>query len=178
MSPCPPGPTPDKSRLLRSVFAQLPCGVAVLTTSDRAGDPRGMTASAVCSLSVDPPLVLACVSCSSTMLPQLLDSGQFAVNILGHREAATSTRFAGSRADKFVGVRYRWIAGTPVLDAAVAWLCCTVDATHPGGDHTIVIGAVTRMNRGEGEPLVWHRGRYRQLKLDVPEPNARVNLGL
>jgi flavin reductase (DIM6/NTAB) family NADH-FMN oxidoreductase RutF len=154
----------DKSQLFRSIFAQLPSGVTVLTTSDRAGEPRGMTASAVCSLSLDPLLVLACISSSSGTLAHLLDSGRFAINILGHRDAATSTRFAGRHANKFAGIQFRWVDGVPVLDAALAWLRCGVDTTYPGGDHTIVVGAVTLMNRREGEPLVWHRGHYRQLK--------------
>ena len=157
-----PDPAGDAD-LFRLIFAQLPSGVTVITTVSAEGEPCGMTASAVCSLSLEPLLLLVCVKSTSATLARLLAHGQFAVNILGREHAGLSTRFATSRPDKFAGIRHHDAGGAPVLDDALAWLSCRVHATHPGGDHTIVVGAVTRMAREEGEPLVWHASRYRVL---------------
>jgi 3-hydroxy-9,10-secoandrosta-1,3,5(10)-triene-9,17-dione monooxygenase reductase component len=158
-----PGPASADAALFRLIFAQLPAGVTVITTVSARGEPCGMTASAVCSLSLEPLLLLACVKSTSATLARLLAHGQFAVSILRREHAGLSARFAASRADKFAGVRYHDAGGAPVLDEALAWLSCRVHATYPGGDHTIVVGAVTEMDRGEGEPLVWHASRYRAL---------------
>jgi len=53
--------------------------------------------------------------------------------------------------------------GCPCLDGALAWLVCDLQAEHPGGDHTIGVGAVTEMDHGPGEPLIYYRGEYRNL---------------
>jgi flavin reductase (DIM6/NTAB) family NADH-FMN oxidoreductase RutF len=166
-----PEPPPGDAALFRLIFAQLPSGVTVITTVSAEGEPCGMTASAVCSLSVEPLLLLACVKRTSATLAQLLAYRQFAVNILGRDHADLSARFAASRPDKFAGIRHRDVSGVPVLDDALAWLSCRVHTTHPGGDHMIVVGAVTDMDREEGEPLVWHASRYRALdSAPVPRP--------
>lgn len=166
-APTAPSPTlaPEETQaLFRSVFRQLPSGVSVLTTVSAAG-PTGMTVSAVCSLSVDPLLALACVCRGSSTLQAILDHGSFAINVLGADAGAISTRFAAGHGpgDRFGGTGYRWAHGLPLLDRAVAWITCSVHDTLPGGDHTILVGAVTDLDGADGEPLVWHGGRYRRL---------------
>lgn len=156
---------PDEARaLFRSVFRQLPSGVSVLTTVSPAG-PTGMTVSAVCSLSADPPLALACVCRGSSTLQAVLDHGSFAINVLGADAGPISARFAAghSQAERFGGSGYRWTRGLPLLDMAIAWMTCSVHDALPGGDHMILVGAVTDLGRVDGEPLVWHGGRYRRL---------------
>lgn len=162
------GPRPvaadEPQRLFRSVFAQLPSGVTVLTTVGPDG-PTGMTASSVTSLSLDPLLVLACASTASATLAAISRRGAFGVNVLDEHGQALAAAFARRchPGEKFAGVRYGVRHGVPVLDDALAWVTCDVTATHPGGDHTILVGAVTGMHRADGEPLVWHDGRYRAL---------------
>ena len=148
----------------RSVFSQLPSGVTVLTTATPEG-PVGMTVSAVCSLSLDPLLALACVCSGSSTLRAILDHGHFAINVLAADAGDVSTRFATRRCgqERFEGIGHRWENGVPVLDSAVAWLTCSVHDALPGGDHTILVGAITDLRRADGEPLVWHGGRYRSL---------------
>jgi 3-hydroxy-9,10-secoandrosta-1,3,5(10)-triene-9,17-dione monooxygenase reductase component len=151
--------------LLRRAFARLAAGVTVVTTMSPDG-PKGMTATAVCSLSLDPPLVLACLHNRSRTLAAVRDAGAFAVNILRADQAGTATAFATPMADqaRFAGVAHRLHDGLPVLAAALAWVTCGVAATYPGGDHTIVLGAVTGIGLGDGQPLVRQRGRYRLLQ--------------
>ncbi|GAA1266406.1 hypothetical protein GCM10009609_31960 [Pseudonocardia aurantiaca] len=121
-----------------------------------------MTASAVCSLSLDPLLLLVCIDNRSGTLATLLDCGRFAVNILRDRHGEVAEAFTGP-GPRFAGLAHSYADGLPVLDDALAWLSCRVHAAHPEGDHTIVVGAVTATGRSHGEPLVWHAGSYRSL---------------
>lgn len=145
-------------------------GVAVVTAHG-SGGPGGLTANALCSLSLDPLLVLVCFDNSARTLPLIRESGRFAVNILRHEQHALSGVFASKRpeTEKFDGVPYSLREGVPVLDEALAWLACELREEHPGGDHTIAIGAVTEMHhRAHGDPLVWYRGRYGTLTTEAP----------
>jgi flavin reductase (DIM6/NTAB) family NADH-FMN oxidoreductase RutF len=156
--------TDDGTRLYRSVLAELPKGVTIVATQGDDG-PAGATASAVSSLSLDPPLVLVSLARHSRTLHHLLRHGRFSINVLRDRHRQLAESFAGRQPhqDRFATVPYHIDHDTPVLDDALAWVTCGVHATYPGGDHVIVVGAVTWMHRGRGEPLVWHRGTYRAL---------------
>jgi len=153
-----------EDRRFRSVFAALPSGVTVLTTSTPQG-PTGLTVSAVCSLSLHPRLALACLNTGSSTLDAILEHGSFAINVLGADAAEISAAFAYpcSPRKRFAGVGHRLERGVPVLSDALAWLTCDMHTTYPGGDHTIVVGAVTDLSRNAGDPLVWHDSRYRVL---------------
>jgi 3-hydroxy-9,10-secoandrosta-1,3,5(10)-triene-9,17-dione monooxygenase reductase component len=159
------GPTissPDEQRHFRQVIGHFPTGVAVITAQGRDG-PGGLTANALCSLSLEPLLLLVCLDNTARTLPIIRAAGRFAVNILCHEQHALSGVFASKRPEreKFDGVPYAVRHGVPILDQALAWLVCDLHDEHPGGDHTIGIGAVTEMHHHTaGEPLVWYRGRY------------------
>lgn len=148
----------------RSVFAALPTGVSVLTTTTPDG-PAGMTASAVCSLSLRPRLALACVSGTSSTMRAILGAGTFAINVLDEGSAELSDGFAThpSQADRFDRVPYQLVEGLPVLADALAWAVCTVRETFPGGDHVVIVGEVTHLGRSAGRPLVHHDRRYTRL---------------
>jgi len=76
--------------------------------------------------------------------------------------------------EKFDGVPWRAQDGAPVLENSLAWLVCDLREVHPGGDHTIAIGAVTEMGHDDsGRPLVWYRGRYGVL-VDGEPAEARL----
>jgi flavin reductase (DIM6/NTAB) family NADH-FMN oxidoreductase RutF len=149
---------------LRQAFAAVPTGVSVITTAGEGG-ARGMTASAVCSVSLDPLLVLVCINNRSETLRAIMDNGTFAINVLHEAQAEVSSVFAGRAApsEKFASVAHRMVNGSPVLDEALVWVTCDVHATAPGGDHTIVVGSVSATDIRTGEPLVRHAGRYRRL---------------
>ncbi|MCM9076584.1 MULTISPECIES: flavin reductase family protein [Streptomyces] len=154
------------ARDLREVLAELPTGVTVLSAMTPDG-PVGMTSSAVTSLSLDPMLMLACVHRSSSTLALILEAGRFGISVLGSDAAAVSEAFAqGPPLDRFRRVPYRTERGVPLLRDALAGLTCEVFDTHPGGDHTILVGRVTGAARADGAagtPLVRHRGSYRGL---------------
>jgi len=148
----------------RAVIGHFPTGVAVITGAGPGG-PAGMTANALCSLSLEPLLLLVCFDNDARTLPVVRESGRFGVNLLAAGQEALSGVFASKtpEAEKFDGVGYALERGVPVLDGALAWLACDLGELIPGGDHTIGIGRVVAMHHREGEPLVWYRGGYRSL---------------
>jgi flavin reductase (DIM6/NTAB) family NADH-FMN oxidoreductase RutF len=151
---------------LRRLMGHWATGVSVLTSNCQGG-PRGATANAVVSLSLAPPLMLACFHEGSQTLAAVRESRRFAINVLGAGQEPISHRFATKDPLKFEGVRYRAVEGAPVLEEALAWLVCRVTEELLGGDHVAVIGApLAGAAKEEGEPLVFFRSRYRTLVLD------------
>jgi flavin reductase (DIM6/NTAB) family NADH-FMN oxidoreductase RutF len=156
--------SPDE---FRQVLAHFASGVTIVTTCDSEQRPTGLTASAFCSVSLDPPLILICVDHKSQSFPHLRECGRFAINILHQGHEQLSRRFASSRLDKFDGVAHRMGAlGVPLIDAALAHLECRTVSAHVEGDHTIFVGHVESIGVGEGEPLLYYRGRYHKLHRD------------
>jgi len=138
-------------------------GVTVVTTLRPDGEPCGLTANAVCSVSVDPVMVLVCVERGADTHDCISTAGRFAVNILGEEGGESlSRRFATWGVDdKFRGVAWRGAAsGAPVLEDSLAWLDCRVAHAMPAGDHTIFLGEVVAADAREGTPLVYYRGGY------------------
>ena len=153
----------DDARRFRTLFSHFPTGVAVVTTMCETG-PLGLTANALCSLSLDPLLVLVAFDNSARTLPFIQEHSRFGLNMLRADQGELSRRFASKlpEHEKFDGVPYRLEDGLPVIDGALAWMTCDLRDLHPGGDHTIGIGAVREMaESASGDPLVWYRGDYR-----------------
>jgi len=152
---------PDR---FRTVFGHFATGVAVITVAGPTGE-GGLTANAVCSVSLDPLLTLVCFEQSARTLPLVRDAGRFAVNVLraGSEDVARVFASKAPEGEKLRGVPHRLEAGMPVLDAALAWLVCDVRELIPAGDHEIAIGEVVAMDLDDGEPLLWYRGAYRSI---------------
>jgi flavin reductase (DIM6/NTAB) family NADH-FMN oxidoreductase RutF len=146
----------------RAVMGHFTTGVTVVTANAAAG-PVGMTATAVCSLSLDPLLLLVCFANDARTLPLVTETKRFGVNVLAAGQADLARLFASKlpEVEKFAGVQHSVHDGIPVIDGALAWVGCTLQELIPGGDHTIGIGAVTAAEAAKGEPLVWYRGEYR-----------------
>ena len=152
---------------LRRVMGHFATGVTIITTRDVDGKPYGLTANALCSVSLDPPLLLVCVDKRAESHPAFGRSGLFAVNVLGLGHEDLSRRFAVSGGDKFVDVDHRsGVSGLPLLDGALATIECRVVAVHEAGDHTIFIGEVEHLQGDGGDPLLFFRGKYRRLVED------------
>jgi flavin reductase (DIM6/NTAB) family NADH-FMN oxidoreductase RutF len=153
--------TPDEFRHVLSHFAS---GVTVVTTWDADGRPTGFTASAFTSVSLAPPLVLICVDQQAQCHAALKAYGRFAVNILAADHEILSRHFASVRPDKFERIAFqKGVQGLPLLPAALAHLECRTAHVYPGGDHTIFVGEVEAAAVGEGDPLLYYRGRYNRL---------------
>ncbi len=147
--------------LFREVFGRFATGVAVVTGAGPAG-VGGMTANALCSLSLDPLLVLVCFENQARTLPIVREAGRFGINVLTADQRQLAGVFASKlpEHEKLVGVRHRLERGVPVIEASLAWAACDLRELIGGGDHTIAIGEVVAMGLGDGEPLLWYSGRY------------------
>lgn len=155
------------SDALRETLSFLPCGVTVVTSRFADGAPAGLTATSVCSVSLRPPLVLACLEREAETYRAVTESGAFALNLLDETQGDLARRFAAD-GDKFRGVAYDTKeTGVPILEAAVAYCDCTVAEVVPAGDHEIFVGKVrgARVVRPGGRgPLIRYLGEYRALR--------------
>jgi flavin reductase (DIM6/NTAB) family NADH-FMN oxidoreductase RutF len=154
---------PD-TELFREVFGHFATGVAVITSAGPTG-AGGMTANALCSLSLDPPLALVCFQEDARTLPIVREARRFGVNVLGADQEHLAGVFASKvpEEEKLQSVEHTFVEGVPIIAGALAWAVCDLRDLVAGGDHTIAIGEVIAMGHGEGEPLVWYRGGYRTL---------------
>ncbi|HEX8092701.1 flavin reductase family protein [Jatrophihabitans sp.] len=149
----------------RDVMASLPTAVSVVTAIDPDGAPRGLTCSAVCSVSADPPQVLVCINQRNGSLAAIRHSGAFVVNVLGSTSAGLSDQFASSAAEKFSDVDWRPApnSGLPVLDgSAHAFIDCELTADITAGSHSILVGAVQACGTDidSMHPLLYWRRAY------------------
>ena len=153
------------SATFRSVLGRFASGVTVVTARDGHGTDHGMTVSAFCSLSLEPPLVLMCVEQRTEMHPILEQARHCAVSILEESQESLSRRFAEPMTDRFNGIGYtRGITGAALLDDALAHVECELVDRHPGGDHTIFVARVLTANAASDRPLLHYRGGYAQLE--------------
>ena len=140
-------------------------GVSVIT-GDGPGGSGGMTANAVCSLSLEPLLLLVCFENTARTLPIVRHAGRFAVNVLASDQRQVSDVFASKlpEHEKLKTVPHELRHGVPLLEGTLAWLVCTLRQLVPAGDHTILIGEVVEMAHAPGrDPLIWYRGDYSRL---------------
>ena len=148
-------------KLAMSHFAS---GVTVVTT-EHDGKLYGMTVSAFSSLSLHPPLILICVEKSVKSHDAIAGAGKFGVSILSSKQTDISNRFASRAEDKFAGTEIvRGELGVPMIGGAITRLECRVHSTLEGGDHTIFVGEVVDAQSVEGEPLVYFRSGYREIR--------------
>jgi len=157
----------------RDVIRHLASGVTVITSSLH-GDPVGLTATAVCSVSATPPQLLISLTATSRTAQGVGESGRFAVHLLPHHGRKQADQFA-SRGSHFDGVRYAKHRGSdlPVLADAFGWFVCEVEQKIPAADHIIFIGRVVECELREKapDPLVYFDRGYRKLAAGV-EPGG------
>jgi flavin reductase (DIM6/NTAB) family NADH-FMN oxidoreductase RutF len=154
---------PFDSQKQRKIMGHFATGVTVVTTDGEAGS-HGLTANAVASLSLDPPLVLVAVDKRAATLEYLVKNRCFAVNILRLDQKDLSRRFATTGPKDFSDLKITTaVTGSPVLVDGLAFLDCRVHDILPGGDHDIFVGEIVAGEYQGGEPLLYFSGRYRQL---------------
>jgi len=154
-----------ESEALRDAMSRFPTGVTVVS-SVGPGGPAGATANAVASLSLEPPMLLACLDLGSRTLAAIEHARVFAVNVLSGDQADLARRFSTKdpHPEKWDGVDWRERAGTPMLEGVLMWLGCELRDVHDGGDHAIVTGRVLELEAGgDRAPLVFFGGEYRPL---------------
>ena len=149
----------------RAVLGRFPSGVTVVTTKGADGSDQGMTVSAFCSVSLEPPLVLVCIEKSASVYKSLTTAAGFAVNILSAKQEQVARRFSIVDIDRFEGVGFtRSSSGYAILDDVLGVLECRRVALHDAGDHTIILGEVEATRVETGTPLLYYRGGYAQLE--------------
>ena len=165
------GPDEAAQREFRDAMGLFPTGVTLLTARGPDGADRAITANSFASVSLDPLLVLVGVEHASRLHHAVLSSGLWAVSLLSRDTEHLARRFAerGHRVPEALAdvPHHRGPAsGALVLDGALAALECRTTAVLPGGDHTVLLGEVLRIDirHPEEAPLVWFRGRYRDLE--------------
>ncbi len=153
-------PSVVDQNLFRDVIGRFASGVTVISTRLDGAD-LGTTASAVSSLSMDPPMLLICMNRTSETGQAILEAGRFVVNILGEDQVDVATQFAKKAPDKFAGVEtQRGLEDLPLITNALGHLECRVAETATGGTHTVFLSHVERASASEGSPLTYYRGRF------------------
>lgn len=150
----------------RRALSRFASGVTVITTRDAGGRLHGITVSAFCSVSLEPPLILVCIEKNTGSHYAFLESNAFVVNVLEANQQSLSDRFASRIPNKFEEVAYRTgIENLPVLEGALANLECVLTNRFDAGDHTIFVGRIERSFISDtGEPLIYFRGNYRKIE--------------
>jgi flavin reductase (DIM6/NTAB) family NADH-FMN oxidoreductase RutF len=152
-------PFVDPARF-RETIGHFASGVAVVSTHLHGID-HGLTASAVCSLSLEPPMLIVCLNLQSATQAAITRSGRFGVSILAQEQDDVAVRFATPRSDKFAGVAFRHgLHGQPLLSDSLARLECDVESETVGGTHRVFIGLVRHADVVSGSPLAYFRGRF------------------
>ena len=169
----PPLAEAEAKQLMRTVMGHFATGVGVITANDAAGVPIGTTANAITSVSLEPPLLLACLAEDSATLAAVRDTGLFAVNVLAADQRHHSDRFAskGNEARSHEVEFDRHELGVPLLPEALAHIACVVEAIHPAGDHEIVVGLARHLAHREpgARPLLFYRGAYSEIQIEEDE---------
>lgn len=156
-----PPPSAIGPRELRQVLGTFATGVAVVTALDAQGKAHGLTVNSFSSVSLDPPLILWSQAITAPSHPVFRDAARFAVNILAEDQIEISRRFATPGQDKFAGLPVlQGLHGVPLIPGCAAYLECTQETRFPGGDHTVFIGRVQRIEHGMRKSLVFAGGQY------------------
>jgi flavin reductase (DIM6/NTAB) family NADH-FMN oxidoreductase RutF len=158
----------------RNAMGCFATGVTIITV-DLEGEVHGMTANAFSSVSIDPLLVLVCVDHRTKTHAHLHAKKRFGINVLCEDQRAISEYYARperthERAEVEAGAKFdRTQQGTPILHGALAYLECRLHSAQQAGDHTIFIAEVEDVVVGEGEPLMFFRGKYWKVGDEVEE---------
>ncbi len=152
---------PADAHLFRQLLSCFATGVTVATTLDGDECPCGMTASAVSSVSLEPPLLLICVNQDAKFHTAMGAATGFALNVLAADQEEVSRVFASEVDDPFAEVdHYRGPDGLPLIPGTVAHILCAPGGTYEAGDHTIFFGLVTGGEVFQSPPLLHYRSRY------------------
>lgn len=153
------------ARRFRDVLGCFATGVAIVTTRRQDGAPEGLTVNSFTSVSLDPPLVLFSLDRRSRCAGPFREATHVAIHILAHGQTALSRAFAARGGVDWTAMAWRsGIGGCPLLAGELATLQCAAHARHDGGDHEIhVVRVLSLQHAGEGDPLLYFRGRYRDI---------------
>ncbi|TQJ00455.1 flavin reductase family protein [Amycolatopsis cihanbeyliensis] len=147
----------------RQLMSYFPSGVAVVTTLDPDGNPRGLTCTSLCSVSTTPPTMLVCLHRQSSSFAAVRARGAFAVNLLNDQGAPIARTFAKQGADRFAGIPWQHTTGLRMpwlTQHAHSMLECTVDRYIDAADHMVVFGRVRQLEHTGQPPLLYGQRRF------------------
>lgn len=169
--------TDEQQRWLRSMMGRFATGVTVVAA--RHGPLlAGMTANAIASISVDPPLLMASINRGSETHVAIVGSHSFAVSVLGDGQQPIADCFAlpttAAKLQRFCDAAWHEAeTGSPIVDGAIAYFDCRLSASYPAGTHTIFVGEIVSAGFEEdGAPLLWFGSRYRRLASETSDHPA------
>lgn len=168
MTPGPDGSSVDIDAF-RSVMRRFPTGVAIVTTV-LEGRPKGFTATAIASVSLEPPMILVCANRRSRSHPIVAAAEHFCVNLLTREQEPLARMFARvNDDDPFARLAYRaGSTGSPVLEGVLAYLDCALAEEYVAGTHAIFVGRVVACGAAAGEPLGYFGGGYADFGVRAP----------
>ncbi|HWV18478.1 MAG TPA: flavin reductase family protein [Rhodocyclaceae bacterium] len=147
--------------MLRQAFSSFATGVTVVTALDARGNPVGLTANSFSAVSLNPALVLWCISLTTPSFAAFRDCSHYAINVLSADQEEISNRFANPSPDKFAGLEWTpGLGGAPVLKGCIANFECGNGHQYPGGDHLIMVGAVGNYRVNMDAPLLFFASKY------------------
>jgi len=152
-------------RELRDALGRFATGVCLITTTTKDGRALALTANSFASVSLDPPLVLWSLQKNSDVYDAYATPTHYAINILSDQQQDLSSRYARKNEHELDPDHFTLGAdGAPVVGGALVTFECELHQSHDGGDHLIIVGKVSRMtDSGEGAPLLFYSGAYREL---------------
>jgi flavin reductase (DIM6/NTAB) family NADH-FMN oxidoreductase RutF len=153
-------PVPVSGDDFRSIMGTLCAQVAVVTTCTEAGNAHGTTVTALCSLSLEPPMVVVALDRGSRLLAAIRDSRRVGINLLAEGQDDLATHFATKAADKFRGIPWVLESGVPQVEGHAGWLAGDVRDFVDGGDHVALFCLITDVITVERRPLVFSRRRF------------------
>ncbi|WP_024795558.1 3-hydroxy-9,10-secoandrosta-1,3,5(10)-triene-9,17-dione monooxygenase reductase subunit [Tomitella biformata] len=166
-------PVEIDGRALRNIFGQFCTGITIISTMVD-DEPVGFACQSFAALSLDPPLVLFCPMKSSRSWQAIEQTGKFSVSILSEEQQEACAVFGSRNPDKFGNVDWhKSPGGMPLLDGSLAWLDCTIENVHDGGDHLVVYGRVQAFNSMTNKtqrPLLFYRSQYTGIQPDKSVP--------
>ena len=158
-----PGGNQEKREFCR-VCGRFATGVTVATVLDAAGSPHGITVNSFTSVSLEPPLVLICISHRAAVIEHFRNASHFGINVLRADQQHLSEQFARKGRDRFNGLPWRrGEHGVPLIPHCIATIECGVHKIIPAGDHDIFLGRVCHTHCSEGEPLLYYASGYGSL---------------
>jgi flavin reductase (DIM6/NTAB) family NADH-FMN oxidoreductase RutF len=164
---------PDPTEF-RQAIGMMPTGVTVIGAIGPSG-AAGATASAVCSLSLEPMMMLACLDRGSRTLLTVQGADRFSINVLGTDQRRAAEVFASKveQEDKWAEVDWKEHEGVPLIEGSPAYVVCALHDVISAGDHVIITGDVLEVEAVPGDPLVYHGGLFRRLD-DGPAEAGRA----
>jgi flavin reductase (DIM6/NTAB) family NADH-FMN oxidoreductase RutF len=144
----------------RRLMSNMPTSVSVLAVTGAAGEPHGLTVNAIASVSLEPPVLLACIHRDARLRALLGARTPFVLNVLSASQAELARQFASSMRERFQGVSYETSPDGPRICGAMAHITCIVRDVADVGDHAVIYADVTGGRALGSLPLVFFAGGY------------------